>query len=59
MTNTQTLILKMRALQAEMLDVSLELEKRGISDHAAQLAGAARMLNTLIEGIEEESREEE
>jgi hypothetical protein len=58
MTAAQALIIQMRLLQADMLRVSIELHKRELFDQADQLAGEAKMINTWIEGIEEESRDE-
>lgn len=61
MTTPDQLIAKMSELYDLMLDVATELHEREIYVHAAQLAGAAGMLQTWIDGIKgeiEEGKEE-
>lgn len=45
----------MRKLKVDMLDVSAKLRQLGYNDHADEMKGAAKILQTWINGIRKDS----
>jgi len=54
MANEINVLHPMKRLKTDMLDVSAKLKQLGYTDHATQIKGAAKLLQTWINGISKE-----
>lgn len=53
------LLKQMCSLKLDMLSVSAQLHEKGYSDHAAEMKGAAKILQTWINGIRKDNKQQQ